>query len=75
MDISYGLVVASFVVILPFVSIGSLLPSWMFINALQLMAHLPLLNSIMPANAHFFMSKYLNLVRWYDSDVVDSVEP
>ena len=57
--------------ILPFVTIGSLLPTWMFINALQLLAHLPLLNSNMPANAHYFLSKYLDRVRWYDKDFVE----
>ena len=60
--------------ILPFVTLGSLLPTWMFINALQLLAHLPLLNSNMPANAHYFLNKYLEKVRWYDEDFVKWVD-
>lgn len=63
-----------FLMILPFASLGSLLPTWMFINALQLLAHLPLLNSNMPANAHYFLNKYLDIVRWYDSDFIKSLE-
>ena len=45
----------------------------MFINALQLLAHLPLLNSGMPANAHYFLTKYLDLVRWYDEDFIKNM--
>ena len=60
--------------VLPFASIGSLLPTWMFINALQLIAHLPLLNSEMPGNAHYFLNKYLDYVRWYDKDFIEKVE-
>jgi len=70
MNFSKGMAFFSFVIILPFVSIGSLLPTWMFINALQLAAHLPLLNSIMPGNAHYFLNEYLDLVRWYDKDFI-----
>jgi len=60
--------------VLPFASVGSLLPTWMFINTLQLIAHLPLLNSEMPGNAHYFLSKYLDYVRWYDKDFIEKVE-
>lgn len=28
----------------------------------------------MPANAHYFLNKYLDIVRWYDSDFVESLE-
>lgn len=60
--------------ILPFATLGSLLPTWMFINALQLLAHLPLLNSNMPANAHYFLNKYLEKVRWYDKDFIKQID-
>ena len=60
--------------ILPLVTVGSLLPTWMFINALSLIAHLPLLNSNMPANAHYFLRKYLDILRWYHEDTVEQVE-
>ena len=63
-----------FLMILPFVGIGSLLPTWMFINALQLLAHLPLLNTAMPSNAHWFLNEYLNMVRWYDEDFIKNAD-
>lgn len=62
------------VLIFPFVSMGSLLPTWMFVNSLSLLAHLPLLNTDMPGNVHFFLNDYLDKVRWYDSEFVESVE-
>lgn len=74
MDFGIGLIAFSLVLILPFASCGSLLPTWMFINTLQLLAHLPLLNSSMPANAHHFLKGYLDMVRWYDKDFIDDVE-
>ena len=35
----------------------------MFLNTLQLIAHMPLLNTLMPANLHLFLAKYLDFVR------------
>jgi len=69
----FGFFAFGFSMMLPFSSIGSLLPTWMFVNALQLIAHLPLLNSNMPANAHYFLRKYLDIVRWYNSDVMEKI--
>jgi hypothetical protein len=43
--------------------LGQALPSWMFLNSLQLVAHLPLINTAMPANLHQFLRKYLDFVR------------
>lgn len=62
---------ASILLIGPFASLGSLLPTWMFINSLQLIAHTPLLNCDMPGNAQYFLNKYLDLVRWRNSDIND----
>lgn len=42
---------------------GSLLPTWMLINSLQLIAHVPLIASQLPANAHYFLLNLLSLVR------------
>ena len=42
---------------------GSLLTMWVFINSLQLIAHIPLVAISMPANAHYFLLNFLNLVR------------
>ena len=74
LDFGPTLMGLSLLFILPFVTIGSLLPTWMFINSLQLLAHLPLLNSSMPANSQVFLNKYLNWVRWYDEDFIKDAE-
>ena len=42
---------------------GSLLPVWIFCNSLQLIAHTPLLNTMLPGNAHYVLKEYLDLVR------------
>jgi len=43
---------------------GRLLPTWMFLNTLQLMSHLPLIKSQLPAPAAYFMSQFLDLTRF-----------
>lgn len=42
---------------------GSLLPTWMFLNSLQLIVHLPLVATLMPSNLHMFLLKYLSFMR------------
>ena len=42
---------------------GSLVQTWMLINTLQLVAHLPLIATKMPANAHYFLINLLGVVR------------
>jgi len=42
---------------------GSLVQTWLFINSLQLIAHLPLISSKLPANAHYFLLNFMNMVR------------
>jgi len=42
---------------------GSLVASWMMINTLQLIAHVPLLSPKLPANAHYFLLNLLSVVR------------
>jgi len=44
-------------------SCGSLLPFWMFINSMQLIAHVPLINSNLPGNSHFFLLENLKIFR------------
>ena len=58
-----ALVTVAFIVILFIGFGGRLLPTWMFLNSLQLIVHLPLLSTIMPSNLHFFLVKYLNFIR------------
>ncbi len=54
--------------LLPAFITWDLLPTWMFINSLSLITHTPLMNTDMPANAHNFLNRYLDLVRlnWDD---------
>ena len=42
---------------------GRLLPTWMFLNTLQLISHLPLLKTEIAAPAAYFMSQFLDLSR------------
>ena len=47
-----------------FVGIGGrLLPTWMFLNSLQLIVHTPLLATNMPSNLHYFLVRYLDMFR------------
>lgn len=43
---------------------GSLLPTWMLVNTLQLIAHVPLISSKLPSNAHYFLLNFLGVVRF-----------
>ena len=60
------------VFVLPVLTAGSLLPTWMFINSLQIISHLVLLRTLMPVNAHYFLSTWNDWIRWYDNNVWDS---
>lgn len=42
---------------------ANLLPTWMFINSMQLIMHTALLTTNMPSNLHFFLFHYLNILR------------
>ena len=42
---------------------GSLVSTWMLVNTLQLIAHLPLIATKLPANAHYFLLNLLSVVR------------
>lgn len=61
---------ATMLLILPVITAGSLLPTWMFINSLQIIAHMVLLKTVMPGTVHYFLNKYLDWLRWYESDFV-----
>ena len=45
---------------------GPLLPVWMFINSMQLIAHVPLFNIRLPGNAHSFLLKHLEFINFRD---------
>ena len=69
--ISYAVLVPT--TILAFFS-GSLLPVWMFINSLSLIAHVPLLSSELPANINYFLLEYLNLLRLNSPKLDENME-
>ena len=56
--------IAVIFVILLALCAGTLLPFWMFLNSLQLIAHLPMIRSNLPSQANYFLLKYLSLVRF-----------
>ena len=68
------IVLASFLFLSPVITAGSMLPFWMFINSLQIISHMLLLKTIMPANAHYFLRKWNNWMRWYDVDFQEHLQ-
>ena len=53
---------------------GQLLPTWMFLNSMQLITHVPMLDAHVPANLHYFLVHYLSLIRLNSRQIGDSVE-
>ena len=68
------LFIGMMLMVLPVITAGSLLPTWMFINSLQIIAHMVLLKTLMTGNAHYFLLKFLDWLRWYDRDFIESLE-
>ena len=52
---------------------GSLLTTWLCINTIQLLAHIPLIQAKLPANAHYFFLNLLCMVRLNFASFNDSV--
>lgn len=47
---------------------GSLVHTWIFINSLQMISHVPLISTSLPSNAHYFLLNMLGLARFkFDS--------
>ena len=46
----------------------------MFINSLQIIAHMALIKTIMPPHVHYFLRKYLDVMRWYDHDFIEHLD-
>ena len=44
---------------------GPLLPVWMFINSMQLIVHVPLLDIKLPGNAHYFILDHLKTFKFH----------
>ena len=63
-EISHTLqTVTSVLVFFLVLSVGPLLPVWMFINSMQLILHVPLIRTSLPGIAHFFLLDHLNILR------------
>ena len=53
---------------------GRLLPTWMFFNSMQLIAHTPLLDTYMPSNLNYFLIKFLDIVRINAKNIDESID-
>ena len=53
---------------------GRLLPTWMFINSMQLVFHVSLIKTDLPAQAHFFILDFLNTLRLHFSWTEELIE-
>ena len=53
---------------------GSLLTTWLCINTVQLLAHVPLIQAKLPANAHYFFLNLMCMVRLNFASFNDSVD-
>ena len=53
---------------------GSLLTIWLCINTVQLLAHVPLIQAKLPANAHYFFLNLMYMVRLNFASFNDSVD-
>ena len=70
-----GLMVTAFVPFLMLVGFGGrLLPTWMFLNSMQLIVHTPLLQTFMPSNLNLFFVDYLNLVRLNSEQIGEQID-
>ena len=65
------------ILILTFILIGlggRMLPTWMFINSMQLIMHTPLLATYMPSNLNYFLVKYLSIIRVASAQLDETIE-
>lgn len=53
---------------------GPLVSTWMMINSLQLIAHLPLVSVRLPANAHYFILNFFDFVRLNFESINSSIQ-
>lgn len=67
-DYVFFILLITVLFLLPVCFLGKSLPVWIFLNTLQLVAHMLLLNSSMPGNLHQFLIKYNDLVRLQSHD-------
>ena len=60
-QVAMGVMVFFFLLIL--LCMGPLLPTWMVLNSMQLIFHVPLIKSDLPSHAFYFMIEYLDKLR------------
>ena len=53
---------------------GQLLPTWMFLNSLQLITHVPMIDAHVPATLHYFLVNYLTMIRLDSEKIGDQAE-
>ena len=53
---------------------GQLLPTWIFLNSLQLITHVPMIDAHLPANLHYFLVNYLTIIRLDSEKLGDQAE-
>ena len=53
---------------------GQLLPTWMFLNSLQLITHVPMIDAHIPAPLHYFLVNYLTMIRLDSEKLGDEAE-
>ena len=51
------------ILMVPFCTLGTLLPTWMFINTMQLLVHLPLMNGQLPPAVHSILVELLSFAK------------
>ena len=52
---------------------GRLLPTWMFLNSMQLFVHIPLLEIYLPGNLSYFLTNYLGYIRLKSGTITDGI--
>lgn len=57
-----------------FVGIGGrLLPTWMFLNSMQLFVHVPMLEIYLPGNLSYFLADYLGRIRLKSGSIAEGI--
>ena len=74
LDIVNDVLIFIAVAVVPFFFFGTLLPTWLFFNTIQLIAYTPLVSAEMPPNALYFLQKYLKLMRFFEFGVFETTE-
>ena len=63
------------ILVIPVFTTKAIEPVWVFLHSLQVITHLILLNTLMPANAQLFLRNLNDIVRWHDPNQEGFVAP